>query len=94
MAKKNKDDLEKMLSTPIKQGTPLHLSTSAKTHERIIAQSHTRVNRGYKLRENLIKECKRLAIDQGRNLYEVMEDALSEYITRQKADTTDNAQTH
>jgi hypothetical protein len=40
------------------------------------------VNRGYKLREDLIKSCKRLALETGRPLYEVMEDALSEYLSR------------
>lgn len=94
MAKKDKDELEKLLTKPIKQGTPLHLSTSAKTQERINAQSHTRVNRGYKLREDLIKACKQIALDTNRNLYEVMEAALAEYIERQKATSTDNAQSH
>jgi hypothetical protein len=82
MAKK--DELEHMLTTPIKQGKPLKLSTSAKTQQRIIAQSHERVNRGYKLREDLIDGCKRLALDQHRKLYEVMEEALSEYLEKHK----------
>ncbi len=89
MAKKDKGELEKLLT--IKQGTPLHLSTSAKTQERINAQSHTRVNRGYKLREDLIKACKQIALDTNRNLYEVMEEALSEYIERHKASSSTNA---
>jgi hypothetical protein len=92
MAKKN--ELEKMLTTPIKQGKGLQLSTSAKTQERINAQSHIRVNRGYKLREDLIKACKQIALDTNRNLYEVMEEALSEYIERQKASSSTNAQPH
>ena len=79
-----KDELENMLTTPIKKGKGFQLSTDAKTHNRINAQSHERVNRGYKLREDLIEKCKRLALDQHRKLYEVMEDALSEYLERQK----------
>jgi hypothetical protein len=45
-----------------------------------------RVNRGYKLREDLIKACKTLANDTDRNLYEVMEAALVHYLTEQAPD--------
>ncbi len=78
--------LKKMLSSekPIQKGKPLELSTesSAKTHDRTIAptQQYKRVNRGYKLREDLIKECKRLALEQDKMLYEVMEEALIAYL--------------
>jgi hypothetical protein len=44
-----------------------------------------RVNRGYKLREDLIKACKHIALDQERKLYEVMEDALAEYVKRHQS---------
>ncbi len=79
-----KDELEHMLTTPIKKGKGLQLSTSAKTHNRINAQSHERVNRGYKLREDLIDGCKQIALNQHRKLYEVMEEALSEYLEKHK----------
>lgn len=39
-----------------------------------------RVSRGYKLREDLIKACKRIALEDDRLLYEVMEEALETYI--------------
>jgi hypothetical protein len=92
---KNEEKLTGMLgTTPIRKGKGLQLSTDAKTQQRINAQSHERVNRGYKLREDLIKECKRIALDENRNLYEVMEQALSEFIERQKANTKGNAQSH
>lgn len=77
---------------PIQKGKPLELSTetstspasdvSAKTHYRIIAPSeqYKRVNRGYKLREDLIKACKLKALEQDKMLYEVMEEALLEYL--------------
>ncbi len=42
----------------------------------------TRVNRGYKLREDLIKACKRIALEENRRLYKVMEQALEEYVER------------
>ena len=45
-----------------------------------------RVNRGYALREDLVIACKRMAIDQHRNLYEIMEEALSEYLEWQKSE--------
>jgi len=43
-----------------------------------------RVNRGYKLREDLIKECKRIAIDDEKHLYDVMEEALAAYIEKRR----------
>jgi len=61
----------------------------AQTHERDDALSHqrisaknapVRVNRGYKLREDLIKACKRIALEEDRHLYEVMEEALAAYL--------------
>lgn len=64
-------------------------SSDAQTHERENASSHKRisaitepirVNRGYKLREDLIKACKRIALDEDRHLYEVMEEALTTYL--------------
>jgi predicted transcriptional regulator len=43
-----------------------------------------RVSRGYKLREDLIKALKRLAVDTDKKLYEVMEEAIEEYLERHK----------
>ena len=54
-----------------------------KTREQDLTTSGSkRVNRGYALREDLILDCKRIALDQGRKLYEVMEEALAEYAER------------
>lgn len=64
---------------------------SAQTHEGENASSHQRtsamvepmrVNRGYKLREDLIKACKRIALEEDRHLYEVMEEALEAYLAQ------------
>jgi hypothetical protein len=44
-----------------------------------------RVSRGYKLREDLIKSLKRIALEEDRLLYEVMEEAMVEYLERKKA---------
>ena len=91
-------------SGPIKRGQGVRLSTeatpqeppqrpeSATSHSRTNAPSHrsevVRVNRGYKLREDLIKACKRLALDTDRNLYEVMEEALREHLHRHGIETS------
>lgn len=59
---------------------------NAQTHEYENAPSHQRTNakdepvrvsRGYKLREDLIKACKRMALEEDRHLYEAMEEALA-----------------
>lgn len=43
-----------------------------------------RVNRGYALREDLIKELKIIAVQEDRNLYQVMEQAIEEYLARRR----------
>jgi hypothetical protein len=66
------------------------VSSSAETPERINAEPQNRkkavqpirVNRGVSVREDLIIECKRLALDDRRKLYEVLDDALTEYLQR------------
>ena len=54
------------------------ISYNAKTHHRTIAptEQYKRVNRGYKLREDLIKACKLRALEEDKMLYQVMEQAL------------------
>ncbi len=66
--------------------------TKAKSQNRTSAKSQKssanlpvrlkRVNRGYKLREDLIKACKRIALEEDRKLYEVMEEALATYVAK------------
>ena len=62
--------------------------TPAKSHNRTITESQPgeqrRVNRGYMLREDLILACKQAALSDGRKLYEVMEEALAEYLSRRE----------
>jgi hypothetical protein len=43
-----------------------------------------RVNRGYMLREDLIRDMRVLAVQEGRNLYEVMEEAFESYLERRR----------
>jgi len=61
---------------------------NAISHNRTIAESQPgelrRVNRGYMLREDLILACKQAALSDGRKLYEVMEEALAEYLSRRE----------
>jgi hypothetical protein len=72
---------------------PTHERISAESHERTSASQvgladipvrHKRVNRGYKLREDLIKACKRIALEEDRKLYEVMEEALAMYLAQRQ----------
>jgi hypothetical protein len=57
-----------------------------KSHNRTFAQSHqntiARVNRGYKLREDIIKDTKNLATNSNKKLYEVMEEAMLDYLRK------------
>ena len=70
-----------------------HNRTKAESHNRTHAKMrnradipvrHKRVNRGYKLREDLIKACKRIALEEDRKLYEVMEEALAQYLAQKE----------
>lgn len=60
-------------------------SGNAEAQKRTTAETQKRINRGYALREDLVKACKRIALEEDRNLYEVMEEALEQYIARWKA---------
>ena len=50
------------------------------------------MNRGYALREEYIKQLKRIAIEEDRKLYEVMDDALAQYLRGRRGDHSDPAQ--
>jgi hypothetical protein len=65
---------------------PSHDSEIAQSQNRkpAKAQGPKRVNRGYMLREDLVKEFKLIAVREDRNMYEVMEQALQEYLERRK----------
>jgi len=60
-----------------------HNRTSAKVRSSAdLPVRHKRINRGYKLREDLVKACKRIALEEDRKLYEVMEEALAKYVAQ------------
>jgi len=62
-----------------------HNRTNAKVRNSAdLPVRHKRVNRGYKIREDLIKACKRIALEEERKLYEVMEEALAQYVAQKK----------
>lgn len=44
-----------------------------------------RFSRGIRIRDDLFFECKRIAVEQRRKLYEVVEEALEDYILRYEA---------
>ncbi len=48
----------------------------------------TRVSQGQRLRVDLVKQLKRIAVEEDRKLYEVMEEAIEQYIERRKHDMT------
>lgn len=63
----------------------------AQVHELENAQSGEndgvqRSSRGIRLSDDLFYECKRVAVEQRRKLYEVVEQALSEYLERYQAE--------
>ncbi len=64
------------------ESAQVHKRTSAK--ERDEAARVTRVSQGQRLRVDLVKELKRIAVEEDRKLYEVMEEALEQYLQRRK----------
>lgn len=56
--------------------------TNAESHSRPKATLTARVNRGVTVREDLMWELKALALQQRRKLYEVLDEALVEYLRR------------
>ncbi len=70
-------------TVPAKKNPPKRAKSKSKNLADLPVK-HKRVNRGYKLREDLIKGCKRIAVEEDRKLYEVMEEALSRYLAYKK----------
>lgn len=58
-----------------------HSRISAHAQERTSASMAKRVNRGYALREDLVKALKRVALEEDRTLYDVMEEAMTMYLS-------------
>jgi hypothetical protein len=63
--------------------------TGEKSHNRTFAQSHqntiVRISRGYKFREDIIKDMKNLATNKDKKLYEVMEEAMLDYLKKHRS---------
>ena len=53
-----------------------------------VVEKPRRIKRGYELREDLVKAFKVTAAEEGRKIYEVMEEALEQYLERRKQSTT------
>ena len=91
----SRNDLAARLGTP-PRGPGFTLSTTAPVEPPVVeaesqnaevpkrkkAAQPIRSNRGISVRDDLIYECKRLALDNKRKLYEVLEEALTEYLQR------------
>ena len=73
---------------PIKRGTEYHLSTTSletPVEESATPPAAPAIKReNAKIRPDLLRSYKVLAASQGRKLYDVMEEALQEYLDRQK----------
>ncbi len=80
----------------IRRGQGVRLSTDLEqpvepsaAERRVMVPEIKRVNRGYTLREDYIKALKRIALEDGRKLYEVMDEALAAYIQAHMTNSTD-----
>lgn len=84
-------------STQERETAESHNHIDAESQDRRIAETHTdtpisepkqakpgpkRINRGYQLREDLVKALKRIALDEDRKLYDVMEEAFEQYLAQ------------
>lgn len=82
--------LHTSMNTDPDTNAPTHERTNATSHNDTFANSHERTNapvrisRGYKFREDLIKQFKQLALDEDKKLYEVMEEALEHYLEHKR----------
>ncbi len=80
------------LSTEEPQESALvHKSTNAEVHQGTSAQVHqqtetVRPSKGFKLRTDVADACKLVAAREKRKLYEVMEEALIEYLQKHGVD--------
>ena|SRR5713226_6644427 len=95
MVKNNLNDLlDNRSKGAIKRGRGVQLSTeqpqeplkSALVHKSTSAptpvKNNTRPSKGYKIRTDIARECKSLALEKSRPLYEIMEEALLEYLQK------------
>ncbi|MDP9310145.1 MAG: hypothetical protein M3R24_04500 [Chloroflexota bacterium] len=56
--------------------------TSAQSHD--VPERIARVSQGQRLRVDLVKQLKRIAVEEDRKLYEVMEEAIALYLERRR----------
>jgi hypothetical protein len=73
------------------ESAPVHKSTNAEVHQSTSAQMHQnteiiRPSKGFKLRTDVADACKLVAAREKRKLYEVMEEALIEYLQNHGVD--------
>ena len=61
-------------------------SVSGKAPESEKAKEPERTSRGFAVRADLVKAMKRVALDDDKKLYEVLEEAIDQYLDRRKGD--------
>jgi hypothetical protein len=75
-----------LYDVPKQEGQQQEKKGDEKSHNRTFAQSHqniiVRINRGYRFREDIIKDLKNLATNSNKKLYEVMEEAMLNYLKK------------
>lgn len=89
------EKLRKPTPTPVlRKGQGLSLSTeqppvqdtpgeSAEVRNLTLAPDKPkRSKRGYELRDDLVRKCKQIALNENRKLYQVMEEAIEQYLER------------
>ena len=68
----------------LNEATSQQAEPNAETHDHSSIETQSepkRVNRGYQLREDLIKDLRRVVLNEDRKLYEVKE-AITDYLAR------------
>ena len=67
---------------PLKHRTIGYQAIEQSGKEARTKQKVKRVKPGYELREDLVKACKRIAFEEERHNYEIVEEALEQYLAR------------
>ena len=68
----------------IEQTIPTIPTTLTRPITTIPTQTVERIKPGYSLRKDLLRECKRIAFEEDRNIYEIIEEGLEMVISSRK----------
>jgi hypothetical protein len=67
------------------EGPSVETSRNLETKNSRKEEAVKRRKLGYEIREDLIRQCKQVALDRDRKIYEVIEEALVEYLAKRSA---------